>query len=158
MNKKLIWVIGGTCATIAIVITIILSIVLTNLPMEKYERVFYDDSKITSTKNCFYEKWQTHRWERKVYSTNIEDFTGVKKIKSVNCEDNQVFNINLNISSGQFKLVLINRETKNIIEIANETCIENITTQISAGDYDIKIVGIHAKFNLKLDCNNLTII
>lgn len=156
MNKKIILTVSLVSVIILIIVAVVLTIVFTHIPIEKFEAIYYDNSKIIANKDRFYEKKQTNSWKNNVYETNIEDFTGVKKIKSVVCSDNQSIKINLNIDSGQFKVVLVNTQTKDIYEIANSNINDEIETQIPAGKYDIKIVGIHAKFNLLLDCSNMT--
>lgn len=158
MNKKILWVVSGSLFAIAIVATIVLTIVFTVPTMGNFESIYNDDSKIISNKNCFLEKSAIKSWNKDIFTTKIGEFTGVKKIKTVECESNQVFKVDLNIRSGEFKLVLVNPQSNEIFVVANNTINDDIEVEIPAGKYDIKMVGLYAKINLTLDFSNLLVV
>lgn len=158
MNKKIVWIAGGVSLIIIVVIAVTLGIVLGGFSMEKFESVYNDENKIISDANYFFEKYQTNSWRNNVYKTEIKDFTGVKLVKRVQCDGNATIKINMNVKSGQLKLVMVNRTTNAIYEIANATVNDTVNMQIPSGEYDIKVVGLHSKFNLTLDLTNFTVI
>jgi hypothetical protein len=94
---------------------------------------------------------QTHKGN--IWTDKAKKFTGLDTKTTVTKVDGTdlVLDIDLEITEGQFKLVLVNGDT--VILITDTTVDDDFVwtdADLLAGDWKIKIVGNEAKFDLVL--------
>jgi len=146
--KKLRWF--GLVTSVALVLIVCLS---GCGPSEKMLAAFDDDAVIGKNTESYYMMNSTQSNIGNQYKYTLGKFSGVKKLKTVSVEDNPIITLKLNIEGGDFKLVLVG-EDKIIHIISDKNCDAVIRVTLSAGKYDIKMVGKYAakvNFTLCLD-------
>jgi hypothetical protein len=109
--------------------------------------VFDDDNAIANNRDKFFVRESVIKNFTNNYSQRVSSLTGLKTIKTI--DGDQKFDVNLTISSGRFKLVLV--DENNVIII----CDGNTNRTIEFPELDgkkckIKIVGDKAAFDLKV--------
>ncbi|MDE6411589.1 MAG: hypothetical protein K2L02_03525 [Clostridia bacterium] len=84
------------------------------------------------------------------YSYSCSKFSGVKEIKSVTVGSGSGLDVKLNIESGDFKLVLTDSST---VYVLTDESFEGVLPfeNIPDGRYKLKMVGVEAKFSLKIN-------
>ena len=85
----------------------------------------------------------SNQWGNK-YELKINKFSGVKELKRITVSGTQTITATVNVSAGNFRMVLV-KDGKIAYDFeVNETS----STTVSAGTYIIKIAGESAAFNL----------
>ena len=83
------------------------------------------------------------------YNYKVSKFNGMKTIRTISKSGELNFEIDLIISDGRFKLVLV--KDKEIILVTDKNTNEIISlNNLENGTYKLKIIGDEAKFDLKL--------
>jgi hypothetical protein len=112
---------------------------------------YYDDPDAIKNKNdlsIFVGSKSTNVGN--IYTHTANNFRGMKTIKTLKIDGNLSLNIELEITSGRFKLLLVNES--NIITVCEGNTRENIIlNNIENGSYKLKMVGDEAKFDLKIN-------
>lgn len=76
------------------------------------------------------------------YSFTAVKFNGVKKLASIDIPENPVFNFELTVEGGKFKIVLIKDGiVRTIAEYIDGEKVEIDNNSIAAGEYSLRIVG-----------------
>lgn len=87
-----------------------------------------------------------NQWGNK-YELKVNKFSGVKQLKRIKISGTQTVTANVNVTSGNFRMVLIKDGKIAYDFVINGTS----STTISAGTYLIKIAGESAAFNLSFN-------
>ncbi len=118
-----------------------------NAQSDKFNEIYDNDSSISSENSKF------NSATKKAYilgksKLDIIRFCGVKGISKLSLPNNPVFDVNLTIEKGRFKVVLVQYDSVYII--IDKTYKGLIQLDLPSGDYVLKIVGQDAKFQLEI--------
>jgi hypothetical protein len=84
------------------------------------------------------------------YKETTKKFSGIDKIATVDLPENASINIELKKNSGDFKVVLIDKNGT-IYVVASTSVNATIALSLAAGKYDLKFVGRNANFSIKME-------
>ncbi|MDR3292485.1 MAG: hypothetical protein LBT20_00085 [Clostridiales bacterium] len=127
--------------------------VLTACKPKDYEGMYNDDAKIASSDDICSKKSSTTNYIAGVHKQKTKVFNGVESIRTVTVPENPSIKLDLKINGGKFKIVLVS-ENKTVYLLTSEsTDGEKILhTELPAGKYKLKLVGVKANFELSIVC------
>ena len=112
-----------------------------------YEAVYNDDAKIaTCTSNMQIGSNETTK--NGVYNFSCKSFSGVYTMKSITVDEDTAANLTIEVTSGKCKIVLI--KGKSVYTLTEGSYDGALDFGMPDGTYKMKIVGVEAKFTLKL--------
>jgi hypothetical protein len=129
---------------LGILTVLVFCLVSCSLDDAKYN-VFDNNNAIANNKDKYLQKSSSRNNAGNAYSHQANSFTGLKTIRAIN--GNQVFFVNLSISSGRFKLVLVDGD--DVIMICDENVNKSFEfRELTGKKCTLKIVGDVAAFDL----------
>jgi len=131
---------------IGILALLIFSFVSCSIDESKYS-VFDDENAIANNSDKAFQRSTVTTNLGNNYSQRSKSLTGLKTIKTF--DGGQKINVNLSITSGRFKLVLVDGD-KVITVCDGNTNSTFEFPELNGKKYKIKIVGDRAEFDLKM--------
>ena len=124
-------------------------LILTSCSIEELKKIYDDDNKIKSPNERSFQRHYVSTTINNTHLQRIKSFTGIKTIGTINKNGALVFNLLLEINSGRFKLVLVDKN--NVVIICDNNINDTLDfTHLDNGKYILKMVGDEANINMRI--------
>ena len=109
------------------------------------KEIYYDNKKLTSLINRKRAIVFMVKYKQNSLLCKTKKFSGVRTIGRVKCKESQSFFLDLKISQGQAKVILI--KDKKVYPLIEGSYQGRLSTVLAEGKYRIRIAGISANLN-----------